>query len=45
MTLGVMPVAGIPLPFVSYGPSAMVTNLAAVGIAMGVGMRRKTIIF
>lgn len=45
MTLGMMPVAGIPLPFVSYGPSAMVTNLWAVGLAVGVAMRRKSIMF
>jgi rod shape determining protein RodA len=45
MTMGVMPVAGIPLPFVSYGPSAMITNLAAVGLALGVGMRRKGLMF
>jgi len=45
MTMGVMPVTGIPLPFVSYGPSAMLTNLAAVGIAVGVVMRRKSLMF
>lgn len=45
MTLGVMPVAGIPLPFFSYGPSAMVTNMAAIGLALGITMRRKSLIF
>jgi rod shape determining protein RodA len=45
MTMGVMPVTGIPLPFVSYGPSAMITNLAAIGMALGVVMRRKGLIF
>lgn len=45
MTLGIMPITGISLPFVSYGPSAMVTNLTAVGLAMGVTMRRRTIMF
>lgn len=45
MVLGVMPVAGIPLPFISYGPSAMLTNLAAVGLALNVYMRRHTIMF
>lgn len=32
MTLGIMPVAGIPLPFVSYGGSSMFANFIAVGL-------------
>ncbi|MBN1997535.1 rod shape-determining protein RodA [candidate division KSB1 bacterium] len=32
MTLGIMPVTGIPLPFISYGGSAMITNMLMVGI-------------
>ena len=32
MVTGVIPVMGVPLPFVSYGGSALVTNLAAVGL-------------
>jgi len=43
MTMGVMPVTGIPLPFLSYGGSSMLTNLAVVGIALNVGMRRQKI--
>ncbi len=45
MTLGVMPVTGIPLPFVSYGGSSLITNLVAIGLALNVGMRRQTIMF
>ena len=30
MNVGVMPVVGIPLPFISYGGSSMVTNLVAI---------------
>lgn len=45
MVLGVMPAAGIPLPFISYAPSALLTNLAALGIALNVFMRRHTIMF
>ncbi len=45
MVLGVMPAAGIPLPFISYAPSSVVTNLAALGIALNVYMRRHTIMF
>ncbi len=40
MVLGLLPVVGIPLPFMSYGGSAMVTLLAAVGLLMNVSVRR-----
>jgi cell division protein FtsW (lipid II flippase) len=36
MTTGLLPVMGLPLPFVSYGGSALVTNLAAVGILLSI---------
>jgi rod shape determining protein RodA len=36
MATGIMPVAGLPLPFVSYGGSAMVANLIAVGLLLNV---------
>lgn len=40
MTLGLMPVTGIPLPFISYGGSNMLTNMIGVGIVLNVYMRR-----
>ena len=40
MTMGLMPITGIPLPFMSYGSSAMVTNLVAVGLLLSVWRRR-----
>jgi rod shape determining protein RodA len=40
MTIGIMPITGIPLPFVSYGGSAMLANLAGVGLLLNVHMRR-----
>lgn len=40
MTMGLMPVTGIPLPFISYGGSNMLTNLIGVGIVVNVYMRR-----
>ena len=36
MTVGIMPITGIPLPFLSYGGSAMLTNFAAVGVLMNI---------
>lgn len=41
MTMGLMPVTGVTLPFVSYGGSSMITNMVVVGIALNVHMRRK----
>lgn len=41
MTIGLMPVTGIPLPFVSYGGSNMLTNMLGVGIVLNVWMRRQ----
>ena len=39
MTLGIMPVTGLPLPFVSYGGSAMFANFIAIGLLCNVKMR------
>lgn len=41
MTLGIMPVTGLPLPFVSYGGSAMFANLAAIGLLQNVHLRSR----
>lgn len=45
MTIGIMPITGITLPFVSYGGSSLLTNMAAVGIVLGIGMRRRKSMF
>ncbi len=41
MTIGIMPVTGIPLPFLSYGGSSMLANLAAVGLVLNVVKRQQ----
>jgi rod shape determining protein RodA len=42
MTMGIMPVAGITLPFMSYGGSSMVVDWVAIALVVNVGMRRYT---
>jgi rod shape determining protein RodA len=41
MCIGVLPVTGIPLPFVSQGGTAMITNHIAIGVILSVSMRRE----
>ncbi|HEY7708207.1 MAG TPA: rod shape-determining protein RodA [Gaiellaceae bacterium] len=41
MTIGIAPITGIPLPFVSVGGSAMVTNLLAIGVLQAIAVRRR----
>jgi rod shape determining protein RodA len=45
MSIGIMPITGIPLPFLSYGGSAMLTNMLAVGFILSVNMRGKKLVF
>lgn len=40
MNVGIMPITGIPLPFVSYGGSALLAFFAMVGLVVNVEMRR-----
>ena len=40
MTMGITPIAGIPLPFVSYGGSAMISCFLGIGLVLNVHMRR-----
>jgi rod shape determining protein RodA len=40
MTMGIMPITGIPLPFVSYGGSSTIADFVAVGLVLNVHMRR-----
>jgi rod shape determining protein RodA len=42
MNVGIMPITGIPLPFVSYGGSSLLLNAAAIGVLESIHMRRFT---
>ncbi len=45
MTIGVMPVTGIPLPFMSHGGTFQLVNLVSVGIALSVAIHRENLSF
>lgn len=40
MTIGIMPITGIPLPFVSYGGTSLITSFVGVAIVTNIHMRR-----
>jgi rod shape determining protein RodA len=42
MTIGIMPVTGIPLPFISYGGAALITNLMMIGLLQSIHLRSHT---
>ena len=44
MTIGLLPITGVPLPFVSYGGSSLITNFICIGLLLNIsGKRQKTI--
>ena len=45
MTIGLLPITGVPLPFVSYGGSAMVTNFICIALLLNISARRQRAIF
>ena len=45
MTAGIFPIVGIPLPLMSYGGSAIVTTMAALGLLLNVKRRRLTLFY
>ena len=45
MNIGIMPITGIPLPFISSGGSSMITNLLAIGFLENIWIRRQKLLF
>lgn len=45
MTIGIMPITGVTLPFLSYGGSSTITSMIALGLVLNVSMRNKKIKF
>ena len=42
MCIGVMPITGIPLPFISYGGTNLVVNMAGVGLVLNVTQHKSS---
>lgn len=45
MTIGLLPITGIPLPFISYGGSAILSNMFAIGIILSISYHDKKFMF
>lgn len=45
MTIGIMPVTGLPLPLLSYGGSSMMVNTMALGLIFSINLRDREILF
>ena len=39
MTIGLLPITGVPLPFVSYGGTSLITNFILIGLLLNISAR------
>ena len=45
MTMGLLPITGVPLLFISYGGSSMITSFICIGLLLNISGNRKKTIF
>lgn len=45
MTIGLLPITGVPLPFISYGGTSLITNFILIGILLNISSRRNRSMF
>ena len=45
MTMGLLPITGVPLPFVSYGGSSLITNFMCIALLLNISGRRQKTMF
>ena len=45
MTIGLLPITGVPLPFISYGGTSLITNFVLIGLLLNISSRRNKNIF
>ena len=43
--MGLLPITGVPLPFISYGGSSMLTNMIAIGLLLNISSQRQKSMF